>query len=161
MVVLGTLAGLAAAIAYDLFRVPFVWAREWHLAEWLPALKLFKAFPRFGAMILGQSVEQPSYSAAAHFIGWTYHFSNGATFGVMYLAMIGDATRRHWAWAVVMAVGLELGMLFTPYPRVFGMPVTATFVTVTLIAHLIFGVALGLAVKRWTRWHCHQLPAVS
>ncbi|MEA3207260.1 MAG: hypothetical protein QOE70_317 [Chthoniobacter sp.] len=159
MVVLGTLAGLAAAIAYDLFRVPFVWAREWHLDPWLPAMKLFKVFPRFGAMILGQPVEQAQYSSVAQLIGWTYHFSNGATFGVMYLAMIGDAARRHWAWAVVMAVGLELGMLLTPYPQVFGIHVSATFVIVTLIAHLIFGIALGLLVKHWRDAHPERARA--
>ncbi len=31
-------------------------------------------------------------------IGWAYHFSNGLTFGVMYTAMIGEGTRRHWGW---------------------------------------------------------------
>lgn len=151
MVALGALAGLAAAVAYDLFRMPFVNARAWQIEAWVPAMKLFKVFPRFGAMMLGQPVEQAQYSAAAHLLGWAYHFSNGATFGVMYLAMIGDAARRHWAWAVLMAVGLELGMLFTPYPRVFGIPLSATFVTVTLLAHLVFGVALGWLAQRWSR----------
>lgn len=147
--VFGALAGLLAAVAYDVFRLPFVWSREWHLDAIVPPLKLFKVFPRFGAMILGQPIESPHYSLAAHAAGWAYHFSNGATFGVMYVAMIGDA--RHWSWAVLMAVGLELGMLLTPYPAVFGIHLTATFVAVTLSAHLVFGIALGLLVSRWTR----------
>jgi hypothetical protein len=66
----------------------------------------------------------------------------------MYIAMIGDGVRRHWAWAVLMAVGLELGMLLTPYPHVFNIPVTTRFVLVTMAAHGIFGVDLGLSV-RW------------
>lgn len=66
-------------------------------------------------MVLGEPIEQAEYSTAAHVIGWIYHFSNGATFGVMYLAIVGDG-RRHWIWAVLFALGLELGMLFTPYP---------------------------------------------
>jgi hypothetical protein len=111
-------------------------------------MKLFKVFPRFGAMILGQPIEQSSYSLAAQILGWLYHFSNGATFGVMYVAMIGDATRRHWAWAVLMALALELGMLLTPYPNLFNIPVTTRFVMVTIAAHAIFGVAMGLAI-RW------------
>ena len=53
-VLVGSLAGLAAAVAYDVFRLPFVYAREWGLADILPPLQLFKVFPRFGAMILGQ-----------------------------------------------------------------------------------------------------------
>ena len=147
-VMIGVVAGFLAAVAYDVFRLPFVFAKEWNLDSVVPPMKLFKVFPRFGAMILGQPIEQPAYSAAAHLLGWTYHFSNGATFGVMYLALVGEGTRRHWGWAVLMAVGLELGMLFTPYTTVFDIHLTARFVVVTLVAHLIFGVALGFVV-RW------------
>ena len=87
----------------------------------------------------------------AQVLGWLYHFSNGTTFGVMYVAIIGDPTRRHWAWAVLMALALELGMLLTPYPQVFGIAITTRFVMVTIAAHAIFGVALGLTVRWLTR----------
>jgi hypothetical protein len=99
-------------------------------------------------MVLGQSLEQAHYSAATQVVGWVYHFSNGATFGVMYLALIGSSSRRHWLWAVAFAVVLELGMLVTPYPQVFGISITTGFIVVTLAAHSIFGVCLGVAV-RW------------
>jgi hypothetical protein len=144
----GLLGGLLAAVAYDLFRLPFVFAREWGLASVVTPMNLFKVFPRFGAMILGQPIEQPVYSAAAHVIGWIYHFSNGATFGVMYMALIGDASRRHWTWAIVMALVLELGMLLTPYPAVFNIPVTTRFVLITVTAHAIFGIGLGLTIHQ-------------
>jgi hypothetical protein len=151
--VIGITGGLLSAVAYDIFRLPFVFAKEWGVAFVVPPLNLFKVFPRFGAMILGQPIEQTEYSTAAHLIGWAYHFSNGATFGVMYLAIIGDAARRRWFWAVVMALGLELGMLFTPYPNVFNISVSSLFVAVTLAAHLVFGIVLGLS-SRWLacRW---------
>ena len=145
---IGMFAGLLAAVAYDVFRLPFVFAKEWGIDSIVPPMKLFKVFPRFGAMVLGQPIEQTEYSLAAKIIGWIYHFSNGATFGVMYLALIGDGRRRHWIWAVMFALGLELGMLFTPYPTVFGIPLTARFVIVTVVAHAIFGAGLGWAV-RW------------
>jgi hypothetical protein len=150
-VVIGALAGLIAAVGYDLFRLPFVYARAWHIEAVVPPLPLYKVFPRFGAMILGQPVEQPSYSRAATLIGWAYHFSNGLTFGIMYTALVGEAARRHWSWAVLMAVGLELGMLLTPYPRFFGIRVGATFIAATLAAHLIFGVVLGLVARSMSR----------
>ncbi len=143
-VILGAVAGLVAAVAYDVFRLPFVFANDLGIAHVVPPLKLFKVFPRFGAMILGQTIEQPSYSLGAQLIGWTYHFSNGLTFGVMYAAMVGQPSRRHWLWAVVMAVGLELWMLLSPYPKTFAIHVTPTFIAVTLAAHLVFGVVLGL-----------------
>ena len=146
-VMIGIAGGVLAAAAYDIFRLPFVFAKEWGIASIVPPLKLFKVFPRFGAMILGQPIEQTSYSLAAQILGWLYHFSNGATFGVMYIAMLGDGTRRHWAWAVLMALALELGMLLTPYPQVFNIPMTTRFVIVTVAAHTIFGIGLGLAVR--------------
>lgn len=147
-VMAGFAGGLLAAVAYDVFRLPFVFAKQWGIESVVPPMDLFKVFPRFGAMVLGQPIEQEHYSAAAQIVGWIYHFSNGATFGVMYLALVGNAARRHWLWAVGFAVLLELGMLVTPYPRVFDIPLTAGFVLVTLAAHSIFGVFLGLAV-RW------------
>jgi hypothetical protein len=142
-IVVGSLAGLVAVFAYDLFRLPFVFAHELGIERTLPPLQLFKVFPRFGAMILGQPVEQPVYSVLAQLVGWTYHFSNGLTFGIMYVALVGDAKRRRWAWAVVFAVGLELGMLFTPYAKFFGIALTPNFVVATLAAHLVFGVVMG------------------
>ena len=147
-VMLGLAGGLLAAVAYDVFRLPFVFSREWGLASIIPPMNLFKVFPRFGAMALGQPVEQDHYPLTTQIVGWLYHLSNGATFGVMYLAMVGDALRRSWGWAVVMALALELGMLLTPYAQVFQIPVTARFVAVTVAAHSIFGVGLGLS----TRW---------
>src|SRR5437588_8985812 len=67
---IGSLAGFAAAIAYDLFRLPFVFSRPSGLSAIVPPMPLFKVFPRFGAMILGQLVEQAQYSLAAHLLGW-------------------------------------------------------------------------------------------
>lgn len=150
-ITIGAVGGLLAAVAYDLFRAPFVFARQWGIAGVVPALNLFKVFPAFGAMLLGQPIQQAHYSLAAQYLGWVYHFSNGLTIGVMYLALIGAGARRHWGWAVLLALGLELGMLFTPYPRVFGIPVTFRFVLVTLAAHAVFGVCLGLCVKTLSR----------
>ena len=147
-VMLGIWAGLIAAIAYDLFRLPFVFARELGIESFVPTLNLFKVFPRFGAMILGENIEQSTYSMAAHVVGWIYHFSNGITFGAMYVAMVGCNSKPAWAWGVLMAVGLELGMLFTPYPKFFSIPVSLTFVLVTLAAHTIFGMVMGWVVQR-------------
>ena len=145
---ISAMAGFVAAVAYDIFRIPFVYSKPLGLTGIIPHLALFKVFPRFGAMILGQPVEQQTYSWTAQIVGWTYHFSNGVTFGMMYAAMIGDACRRSWLWAVAMAVGLELGMLFTPYPQFFGIKIALAFIVVTLLAHAIFGVTLGLVFRR-------------
>ncbi len=150
-VMIGTVAGFAATVSYDIFRLPFVFARELKITSVVPFMNLFKVFPRFGAMILGQPIEQPVYSLAAQLTGWGYHFSNGITFGIMFVAMVGFVTKRNWGWAIAMAAGLELGMLFTPYPGVFGIPVTTRFVIVTLTAHAIFGLAMGLTAMKLSK----------
>ena len=159
-VMIGLLGGLLAAVAYDIFRLPFVFAKEWGISSVVPPMQLFKVFPRFGAMVLGQPIEQSHYSLATQIVGWLYHFSNGATFGVMYVAIIGDPTRRHWSWAVLMALALELGMLLTPYPQVFNIAVTMRFVFVTVAAHAIFGVAMGLSIKSFAN-RLSQTPRIS
>lgn len=154
-VVIGTLAGLAGAVAYDIFRLPFVFSKPWGLESvGIPQMPLFKVFPRFGALILGQPLEQSSYSLAAHLVGWMYHFSNGATFGVMFASMavgakepVGAAQAGKWktvTWAVVMALGVELCLLVSPYATFFDIHVTTQFVVVTMLAHLIFGLGLGI-----------------
>jgi hypothetical protein len=156
-VVIGGVAGFLAAVAYDLFRLPFVVAAADGVGpEWL-RMPLFKVFPRFGAMILGQPFDAATpdsqFTLSAHLLGWIYHLSNGITFGVMYMALVGDAARRSWLWAVLFATVLELAMLLTPYTGYFGIHMTARFVIVTFAAHAIFGVAMGVAAKRLAgRW---------
>lgn len=161
-VMIGTIGGLAGAVAYDLFRLPFVYSDAWGLGGLgIPQMPLFKVFPRFGALILGEPVEQSSYSTAANLLGWAYHFSNGATFGVMFAAMASGASealestvssRTRWkqiAGATLMAVGIESCLLLSPYTKFFDIQMSAKFVAVTLVAHVIFGVFLGL----YFAWH--------
>lgn len=160
-VLIGTMGGFAAACAYDLFRMPWVIGAIDHVGPAWLRLPLFKVFPRFGAMILGQSFTaqqtDSQFSLTAHVVGWIYHFSNGMTFGVMYMALVGDAVRRSWLWAIALAVGLEIMMLVTPYTSYFAIGMTALFVAVTLTAHLIFGVALGL----FARWMSRPVVVVA
>jgi hypothetical protein len=69
-VMIGTIAGLVGAAAYDVFRLPFVFSDAWGLAKFgIPQMPLFKVFPRFGALILGEPLEQPSYSLSANVLG--------------------------------------------------------------------------------------------
>ena len=142
---------MIAAVAYDLFRLPFVYANAWGIAGVVPLMPLFKVFPRFGAMILGEPLEQTGYSTLAQAVGWTYHFGNGLGFGVMYVAMIGDPRRCSWLWAVVVALAIEACMLVSPYAKYFSITMDARFVVVTVAAHAVFGVALGLACLMMAR----------
>jgi hypothetical protein len=184
-VMIGSLAGLSGAVAYDIFRLPFVFSGAWGLDRLgIPQMPLFKVFPRFGAMILGQATEQgvpasgpgyawgAGYPIGAHVAGWLYHFSNGATFGVMFAAIyagateaIGDVRARAWKpilWATLMAVGIEVCLLVSPYADFFGIHMTARFVVVTLLAHVVFGLGMGAHVA-WhaRRWRLPVQPAAA
>jgi hypothetical protein len=72
-VVQGAVTGILAAVAYDLYRLPFV----------LSGAPLFKVFPRFVELLLGG--RGPRWLVNG--LGWTYHFSNGAALGIMFLVM--------------------------------------------------------------------------
>jgi hypothetical protein len=130
----GAWTGLVAALSYDLFRIPFV----------LAGMPLFKVFPAFGASITGA----PADSALAQAAGWLYHFSNGASFGVMYVVALG---RRRWPLGVVWALGIEIGLLLSPYARFFGIDPGVKFVVVTVLAHAVFGLVLGLLCRATVR----------
>jgi hypothetical protein len=150
-ILVGSIAGVVAAFAYDTFRLPFVFAHALGIEGIVPSLQLFKMFPRFGAMILGQPLEQSAYSPLAHLVGWAYHFGNSLTFGIMYVALVGDADKRNWAWAVLFSTGVELGMLLTPYTQFFSITLTPHFLGVTMAAHLIFGAVMGLSAMGLSR----------
>jgi hypothetical protein len=136
-IVTGALGGLAAAVAYDLFRLPFV----------LAGYPLFAVFPRFGQLLLGAPAGDfgPLVQAA----GWSYHFSNGAALGVMLLAMVPRATRLALVGGgLAWAAGVEILLLLTPYYAFFKLELPfATFIVLTLSAHLVFGLTLG-----WWCW---------
>jgi hypothetical protein len=154
---IGAAAGFAAACAYDVVRLPWVIGAIHQVGPVWLRLPLFKVFPRFGAMLLGQDFDpswtDSEFSPVAHLLGWAYHFSNGMTFGVMYLAIVGSAARRSVLWAIAVAMSLEAAMLLTPYTVYFGIRIGALFVAVTLSAHLVFGTALGLSARRLeSRW---------
>ncbi len=42
-------------------------------------------------------------------------------------------------------------MLLTPYPKFFGIALTPKFVMVTVAAHSIFGIVMGLAARALSR----------
>lgn len=134
-IVHGTLGGLVAAAAYDLYRLPFV----------MNGAPLFKVFPRFGELLLGGT--EPRW--LIHTLGWGYHFSNGAALGIMFLVLASFFCRPNFFWwAVAWALFIECMLLLTPYTAFFGLPLNSRFLFLTVTAHLVFGVALG--------WYCRQ-----
>jgi len=130
-VVQGAVGGIVAAVGYDLYRLPFV----------LNGAPLFKVFPRFGELLLGAT--EPRW--LVHGLGWTYHFSNGAALGIMFLVLASCFRRPALFWgAVAWAVFVEAMLLLTPYASFFGLKMNGRFLFLTASAHVIFGIVLGL-----------------
>ncbi len=143
-IVQGALGGVLAAVAYDLYRLPFV----------LSGAPLFKVFPRFGQLLLG--AEGPAWLVQV--LGWAYHFSNGAALGIMFLALVTRPSPRVLFWgAVAWALFIETMLLLTPYPRFFGLPLDGRFIFLTASAHLVFGLALG----SWCRRHVTPVATIA
>lgn len=130
-IVEGALGGVVAALAYDLYRLVFM----------LQGAPQFKVFPQFGELLLGAS--EPRW--LVHMLGWTYHFSNGAALGIMFLAAVWRSSPKFLFWgAIAWAMFVETVLLVTPYPKFFGLPFDGRFIVLTLTAHLVFGIALGI-----------------
>ena len=133
-IVQGALSGIVAAVSYDLFRLPFV----------LNGAPLFNVFPQFGRLLLGKN--DPQW--LVQLVGWSYHFSNGAALGIMFLALVPKANPRILFWgAVAWALFVEGALLMTPYAKFFGLKLDARFIFLTVSAHLIFGIVLGVLLR--------------
>jgi len=141
-VILGLWAGGFATLAYDIVRIPLAHAD----------LPVFKAISYFGTTILSQA--RPTI--ASEVVGWSYHFSNGIGFAVMYTLLVG---RPRLVSAVLWGVSLEAAMLVTPYAEVFGYRRSSSFFAITVGAHVVYGLVLWLACTYGVRrLHLGQLP---
>ena len=130
---IGFWGGLLGTVAYDLSRVPFL-------------------------VLLGQRVFAPInvygvwLADAAHstrftdLLGWSYHFSNGITFGIMYALFM---RRQHWLWAIVWAFLLETIAILSPFSTIFNLSGNYGAIGIAYLGHLAYGLPLGWLVYRW------------
>jgi hypothetical protein len=83
-------------------------------------------------------------SALTSTLGWTYHFTNGITFGIAYAAV---AARRHWGWAVLWALVLESVALFSPFGTRYAIAGQMVPIAIAYGAHVAYGYPLGKIVQ--------------
>jgi hypothetical protein len=129
----GLCAGALATLAYDIVRIPVAHA----------GIPVFKAISYFGTVLLG--VQSPT--PLSEILGWSYHLSNGVSFGLMYAALV---RKPRLYSAVIWGLTLEAVMLMTPYAEVFGYRRDAKFFAITIGAHAVYGLVLYLALRLWT-----------
>jgi len=136
-IVAGFAAGAIATLALDSFRQLGV------IHGWLP----MDTIMLFGKMIAGPQAPELLWTST----GWVYHYLNGASFGILFTVLFG---RIHWLWAVLWALFIEIGMMtlppMAPVNGPFGVNTGgAAYFLITLVAHLAFGIVLGLLAQHW------------
>jgi len=114
----------------------------------------------FGVLILNTMATGPT--VLSDIIGYLYHYWVGACFGLTLTLLFGKV--RWWA-GLVWALIIELGMMTTP-PMVvamdtgyFGLKHGPGLLTVSMTAHIVFGVFLGLLLERYTAHRGHLLQS--
>lgn len=139
VIALGALAGAVATIPLEIVRLTGFHFD--YMPGNLPSL--------MGVLILDRFAQGPSF--ASDLAGWTYHFWNGASFGIIYSLLLG--TRRRWVGAIF---GLAVGFGFLVSPVVislgvgyFGLQFSSGFPVTVLLAHLTYGIALGVLSYRF------------
>ena len=132
--VVGGLGGLAATLVYDGVRI---FVHQTHLFGYNGIVPILL----FGSWITGR----PVASAAAAVSGWTYHYWNGISFGIMYALMLG---RRHWLFGVGYGIVMECFMLGL-FPLFLRVSNKFDFIAVSMLGHLFYGAVLGAGVQRF------------
>ncbi len=139
------LAGAAAGFIAT-FGLEAVRATSFHVFEGMPG-----DLPRLmGVLLTDRFMLGPSRLSDT--LGWTYHFWNGAAFGIIFAVLLG---RRSILWALAFAELIGIGFLLSPAVKSLGigfmgldMPKMPTTV---LLAHLAYGLILGVLCRRWIR----------
>lgn len=139
---LGVWGGLLGTFGYDLIRIPFA----------LMGLKVFLPISVYGIWITDYA-----YSGfLTELVAWTYHFSNGITFGIMYALFM---RKKHWIWGVVWAFVLETIVVLSPFSGIFGLTGNYTALGIAYLGHIAYGIPLGwvvmksesLKIKNWMK----------
>jgi hypothetical protein len=129
----GTVGGLLGLVGYDLVR--------WLIQVTIPVhFDAFAAFPTFGNLMTGK----PREAGIALAAGWTYHVTNGLTFGIIYALLAGPAA---WWWGLVWGAALEAAMMVV-YPSLMHPQSVSDFAIVSVIGHGVFGAIVGITCQR-------------
>ena len=138
-IVWGALAGALATIPLEVIRI------SGYLLGFMPG-----NLPRLmGVLLLNRFALGPS--TASDVAGWAYHFWNGASFGIIYVLILGAA--RRWA-GVLYGIAVGVGFLVSPVVislgvGYFGLQFSLGFPITVLTAHIAFGLTLGLLAWRF------------
>lgn len=132
----GILGGLAATVGLEMVR-----EAGFHLGGMpgdMPKL--------LGVLLLNQFALGPD--TLSNIAGWSYHFWNGASFGIIYSILFGRG--RKWT-GIVYALLIGIGFMVSPAVVAmgvgrFGVEFGIGFPVTVILAHIAFGIVLGWLV---------------
>ena len=141
----GALGGLLGTFAYDLVRVPF------HLS----GKRVFAPVSAYGIWI----TDAAASSRFTEVAGWTYHFANGVSFGIMYALLMSE---RSWMWGVAWGLMLETIMLASPLAGIFSLSANYDAIAIAYAGHVAWGVPVGVLAQyhRDTREYLAKIPGM-
>lgn len=138
-IIIGFVAGIIATIGLEIVRIT-----GFNLGGMpgdMPKL--------LGVLLLNQFANGPD--VVSNIAGWSYHFWNGAAFGIIYSILFGKG--KIWlgtGYGVMMGIGfmispvvISLGVGYFGVDFGIGFPITVT------LAHIVYGTVLGWFVNRY------------
>jgi hypothetical protein len=139
----GIVAGVVATIALEIVRE--IGFRLGGMPGDLPKL--------MGVMLLNRFADGPD--TWSNIAGWSYHFWNGACFGIIFSLLLG---RAKTAWGIVYGLLLGLGFMISPVTIALGIGYFGLqfndgyqfLITVTL-AHAAYGALLGFLIYKMNK----------
>jgi len=147
-VLLGAAAGIVATAGLEIVRITSF--RLGGMPGDLPRL--------MGVLLTDRFMVGPS--SLSDGLGWAYHFWNGGVFGLIFAVLLG---RRPVSWYVGYGVLVGVGFLASPVVTSmgigsfgFGMP---SMPATVVLAHVVYGWALGVLYLRWSRPAGAAVPA--
>lgn len=139
----GIVAGIIATIALEIFRESGF--RLGTMPGDLPRL--------MGVLMLNQFASGPDiWSDLA---GWSYHFWNGAAFGLIFSLLLGQG--KIW-YGLVYGLVIGIGLMVSPVVKSLGIGLFGVdfkngyeFATTVVIAHIAFGITLSFLLSKWNK----------
>ncbi|MBI3836622.1 MAG: hypothetical protein HY288_01640 [Planctomycetia bacterium] len=139
--VAGAAAGFVATFGLEAVR-----ATSFHVFEGMPG-----DLPRLlGVLLMDRFLLGPSLLSDV--LGWTYHFWNGASFGIILAVLFG---RTSILWTLAYAELIGVGFLLSPSVKSLGIGFMGlempSMPTTVVLAHLVYGLILFALCRRWVR----------
>lgn len=140
-ILIGILAGIAGTVGLEIIRE--VGFRMGWMPGDLPKL--------LGVLLLDRFALGPSFWS--NVAGWSYHFWNGAAFGIIFSLLFG---RIKIGWSILYGILIGIGFMVSPSTKSLGIGAFGLqfkdgyqFLTTVTLAHIAFGAILG--------WVLHKL----